>query len=262
MEPPGGVPPDRDRQLVLRNQSTALIPVVVTSVPAPTTATAGTLLPTLTPTPSTQAPACVKPTSLSLQPHAVIQAMQQFSPSAAGNNNPAAAPTTGAPVAGSVLATSGSSGNANSTSPALASTATAISATTQAATAFSGSSVGHHHLQHHQHPHQQHPHQKPQPAAVTAPNAAPHHGSISGIGPAPVAGSGSGLLGSGGSGGGNQQQTIEKLSRPMAFDKVSSLILQCIHPGYLIPLRFRWKCWCERCRIRSTVFQCGSRKCF
>ncbi|KPU74736.1 uncharacterized protein Dana_GF19134, isoform C [Drosophila ananassae] len=232
MEPPGGVPPDRDRQLVLRNQSTALIPVVVTSVPAPTTASAGTLIPTPSPTPSTQTPVCVKPTSLSLQPHAVIQAMQQFSPSAAGNNNPAAAPTTGAPVAGSVLATSGSSGNANSTSPALASTATAISATTQAATAFSGSSVGHHHLQHHQHPHQ-----KPQPAAVTAPNAAPHHGSISGIGPASVAGSGSGLLGSGGSAGATQQQAIEKLSRPMAFDKMEMLVREMQDQEHGVPVR-------------------------
>ncbi|KAH8272731.1 hypothetical protein KR026_006960 [Drosophila bipectinata] len=225
MEPPGGVPPDRDRQLVLRSQSTALVPVVVTSVPAPApaTASAGTILPTPTPTLSTQAPVCVKPTSLSLQPHAVIQAMQQFSPSAAGNNNPAAAP---------VLATSGSSGNANSTSPALASTATAISATTQAATAFSGSSVGHHHLQHHQHPHQ-----KTLPAAATAPNAAPHHGSISGIAPAPVAGSGSGLLGSGSSGGGNQQQTIEKLSRPMAFDKMEMLVREMQDQEHGVPVR-------------------------
>ncbi|XP_032580531.1 uncharacterized protein LOC6614910 isoform X1 [Drosophila sechellia] len=232
MEPPGGVPPDRDRQLVLRNQSAALVPVVVS---APATG------PGAAPNPQPPAQAQLslvpsKPTSLSLQPHAVLQAMQQLSPSAGGNNNASSTAAT---------ATSSSSGNANSgSSPALASTATAISATTQAATAFSGSSVGHHHLQHHHqhtHPHApqqsqsqpqpQHQRQQPHPASV--PSAAPqshHHGSIS------VSGSGGGLLGSSG-GSGNQQQAIEKLSRPMAFDKMEMLVREMQDQEHGVPVR-------------------------
>ncbi|XP_043659403.1 uncharacterized protein LOC122624040 isoform X1 [Drosophila teissieri] len=248
MEPPGGVPPDRDRQLVLRNQSAALVPVVVS---APPTATGAS---TPTPTPTTQPPAQAqlslvpsKPTSLSLQPHVVLQAMQQLSPSAGGGNNNANSTVATA----TATATSSSSGNANSgSSPALASTATAISATTQAATAFSGSSVGHHHLQHHhQHthphapqqsqsqshsqPHPQHQHQLQQPHPTTAPSTAPqshHHGSIS------VSGSGGGLLGSSG-GSGNQQQAIEKLSRPMAFDKMEMLVREMQDQEHGVPVR-------------------------
>ncbi|KAH8367883.1 hypothetical protein KR084_003904 [Drosophila pseudotakahashii] len=219
MEPPGGLPPDRDRQLVLRNQSAALVPVVV-SAPPPLQASATTGPPT------TPSPQPSKPTSLSLQPHgALLQAMQQLSPSAGGGNNNAAAVAT---------ATSSSSGNANSgTSPALASTATAISATTQAATAFSGSSVGHHHLQHH---HQQHPHvpqqqQQPlHPANAPSTAAVPHHGSIS------VTGSSGGLIGSSGSSG-NQQQAIEKLSRPMAFDKMEMLVREMQDQEHGVPVR-------------------------
>nr|NP_573328.2 uncharacterized protein Dmel_CG42450, isoform A [Drosophila melanogaster]AAF48890.2 uncharacterized protein Dmel_CG42450, isoform A [Drosophila melanogaster] len=234
MEPPGGVPPDRDRQLVLRNQSAALVPVVVS---APATGPGAT-----TPNPQSSAQAQLslvpsKPTSLSLQPHAVLQAMQQLSPSAGGNNNASSTAAT---------ATSSSSGNANSgSSPALASTATAISATTQAATAFSGSSVGHHHLQHHHqhtHPHapqqsqSQQPqpqHQLQQPHPAGAPSSATqshHHGSIS------VSGSGGGLLGSSG-GSGNQQQAIEKLSRPMAFDKMEMLVREMQDQEHGVPVR-------------------------
>ncbi|KAH8287232.1 hypothetical protein KR054_004712 [Drosophila jambulina] len=236
MEPPGGVPPDRDRQLVLRNPSSALVPVVVSAPVAsgPTAAAAPN------PTPQQQQPPpplsssqYAKPTSLNLQPHTVLQAMQQLSPSAAGNNNASAA------AAGTTAATSSSSGNANSgSSPALASTATAISATTQAATAFSGSSVGHHHLQHHQHPqhtHLQHPQQSHAAAggAATAPSTASlhqHHGSISGTV------TGGGLIGSGG-GSGNQQQTIEKLSRPMAFDKMEMLVREMQDQEHGVPVR-------------------------
>ncbi|XP_016986729.1 uncharacterized protein LOC108049866 isoform X2 [Drosophila rhopaloa] len=225
MEPPGGVPPDRDRQLVLRNQSAALVPVVVSAPTAPGA---------ITPSPQPPAPQASssssllpsKPTSLSLQPHAVLQAMQQLSPSAGGNNNATVA-----------TATSSSSGNANSgNSPALASTATAISATTQAATAFSGSSVGHHHPQHHhQHPHPHAPPpqlQQPHPTA-TAASTAPqthHHGSISGTG------SGGGLIGSSG-GSGNPQQAIEKLSRPMAFDKMEMLVREMQDQEHGVPVR-------------------------
>ncbi|XP_037727790.1 uncharacterized protein LOC119558357 isoform X2 [Drosophila subpulchrella] len=222
MEPSGGVPPDRDRQLVLRNQSAALVPVIVSAPPSGPGAT------TPNPQPSSQSqasPLPSKPTSLSLQPHAVLQAMQQLSPSAGGNNNATSAVAT---------ATSSSSGNANSgSSPALASTATAISATTQAATAFSGSSVGHHHPQHHhQHPHapQQ---QQQQPHPTNAPSTAPqahHHGSIS------VTGSSGGLIGSSG-GSGNQQQAIEKLSRPMAFDKMEMLVREMQDQEHGVPVR-------------------------
>ncbi|XP_017068372.1 uncharacterized protein LOC108106035 isoform X2 [Drosophila eugracilis] len=237
MEPPGGVPPDRDRQLVLRNQSAALVPVVVSAppplLPPLTTTGSGAITPSPQPTATSllqsqsQPPAPSKPTSLSLQPHAVLQAMQQLSPSAGGNNNATSTVAT--------AATSSSSGNANSgSSPALASTATAISATTQAATAFSGSSVGHHHLQHHhQHPHppQQ---QLQQPHTANAPSSAPqthgHHGSIS------VTGTGGGLIGSSG-GSGNQQQAIEKLSRPMAFDKMEMLVREMQDQEHGVPVR-------------------------
>ncbi|XP_041630641.1 uncharacterized protein [Drosophila kikkawai] len=232
MEPPGGVPPDRDRQLVLRNPSSALVPVVVS---APVAAAAPNPTPQQPPPPPLSSSQYAKPTSLNLQPHTVLQAMQQLSPSAAGNNNASAAGTTAA-------ATSSSSGNANSgNSPALASTATAISATTQAATAFSGSSVGHHHLQHHQHTqhtHLQHTQQQSQAGVgggtATAPSTTTslhqHHGSISGTG----AGSG-GLIGGGG--GGNQQQTIEKLSRPMAFDKMEMLVREMQDQEHGVPVR-------------------------
>nr|XP_036676013.1 uncharacterized protein LOC108004844 isoform X1 [Drosophila suzukii]XP_036676014.1 uncharacterized protein LOC108004844 isoform X1 [Drosophila suzukii] len=222
MEPPGGVPPDRDRQLVLRNQSAALVPVIVSAPPSGPGATTPNPQP---PAQSQASPLPSKPTSLSLQPHAVLQAMQQLSPSAGGNNNATSAVAT---------ATSSSSGNANSgSSPALASTATAISATTQAATAFSGSSVGHHHPQHHhQHPHapQQ---QQQQPHPTNAPSTAPqahHHGSIS------ITGSSGGLIGSSG-GSGNQQQAIEKLSRPMAFDKMEMLVREMQDQEHGVPVR-------------------------
>ncbi|XP_043063309.1 uncharacterized protein LOC108087590 isoform X2 [Drosophila ficusphila] len=234
MEPPGGLPPDRDRQLVLRNQSSALVPLVV-ATPAhpsgagvpPTTATTTTANPQPSGTATATQPS--KPTSLSLQPHAVLQAMQQLSPSGAGGNNNAS--TGGGATTGG--ATSSSSGNANSgSSPALASTATAISATTQAATAFSGSSVGHHHLQ--QQPHHHHPSSHPAAATAAATSVAvpvthhQHHGSIS-----MAAGSG-GLIGSGS---GSQQQAIEKLSRPMAFDKMEMLVREMQDQEHGVPVR-------------------------
>ncbi|EDW82823.2 uncharacterized protein Dwil_GK10200 [Drosophila willistoni] len=235
MEPPGGLPPERDRQLVLANNSTALVPVPIANQLAIVPASQQQQHQ------SVRLPQCIKPTTLSLQPQAATSGtvaaassvhQQQLSPSAAaaaaaaaGNNNPA---------------TSSGSGNANSgTSPALASTATAISATTQAATAFSGSSVGHHHLQHH-HPH--HPAQQQQSTASTTapthhhPQQHPphhhHHGSVSGTGAA--------LLGSTGSGGGSQQQqqqTIEKLSRPMAFDKMELLVREMQDQEHGVPVR-------------------------
>ncbi|XP_041451362.1 uncharacterized protein LOC111082044 isoform X2 [Drosophila obscura] len=236
MEPPGGVPPDKDRQLVLRNTAqsaqSALVPIVVA---APVTSSPQQQ----SSSQSTHLSQSIKPTTLSLQPHGVVHAtatqqQQQLSPSAAANNNAATAAT----------ATSSGSGNANSgNSPALASTATAISATTQAATAFSGSSVGHHHLQHHQHPHaqtqpvthQQLLHALPAASAATASASHHHHhSSISGPG-----GSGSGgLLGAGsGSGSGSQQQTIEKLSRPMAFDKMEVLVREMQDQEHGVPVR-------------------------
>ncbi|XP_015042221.2 uncharacterized protein [Drosophila pseudoobscura] len=263
MEPPGGVPPDKDRQLVLRNSAQSA-PGSVSIVVAAPNAGHGTTSAAANPqqqssSQSTHLPQSIKPTTLSLQPHGGVHATAtatatttatQLSPSAAANNNAAATAAT---------ATSSGSGNANSgNSPALASTATAISATTQAATAFSGSSVGHHHLQHHQHPHahsqpathQQQllhalPHQQSQAAApAAAPATAPatatashhhHHSSISGPG-----GSGSGglLAGAGsGSGGGNPQQTIEKLSRPMAFDKMEVLVREMQDQEHGVPVR-------------------------
>ncbi|XP_017146516.1 uncharacterized protein LOC108158553 isoform X3 [Drosophila miranda] len=263
MEPPGGVPPDKDRQLVLRNSAQSApgsVPIVVAAPNAGHGTTSAAANPQQqSSSQSTHLPQSIKPTTLSLQPHGGVHAMAtatatQLSPSAAANNNAAATAAT---------ATSSGSGNANSgNSPALASTATAISATTQAATAFSGSSVGHHHLQHHQHPHahsqpathQQQllhslPHQQSQAAApATAPAAAPatatatatathhhHHSSISGPG-----GSGSGglLAGAGsGSGSGNPQQTIEKLSRPMAFDKMEVLVREMQDQEHGVPVR-------------------------
>ncbi|XP_034671198.1 uncharacterized protein LOC117903355 isoform X2 [Drosophila subobscura] len=253
MEPPGGVPPDKERQLVLRNtaaQSAALVPVPV-SVPI--------VVAVSTPSPqqqqqqqqqqssssqSTHLSQSIKPTTLSLQPHGVPHATQ-LSPSVAANNNAATAS-----AAASVAATSSGSGNANSgNSPALASTATAISATTQAATAFSGSSVGHHHLpQHHQHSHTQSQSQSQPvthqqllhalPAATAAGSTATHHqhhSSISGQGGllGTVSGSGSGS----GSGSSSQQQTIEKLSRPMAFDKMEVLVREMQDQEHGVPVR-------------------------
>ncbi|KAI8034598.1 hypothetical protein M5D96_012652 [Drosophila gunungcola] len=232
MEPPGGVPPDRDRQLVLRhqNQPAALVPVVV-SAPAPASAPTapGATISAASPQPPATSLLPSKPTSLSLQPHAVLHAMQQLSPSAGGGGGGGGGGNNNATVA---MATSSSSGNANSgSSPALASTATAISATTQAATAFSGSSVGHHHLQHHhQHPHppQLQPTQ-PHPAP-TAASQTQHHGSISGTGSA------GGLIGSSG-GSAHPQQAIEKLSRPMAFDKMEMLVREMQDQEHGVPVR-------------------------
>ncbi|XP_034135580.1 uncharacterized protein LOC117588418 isoform X2 [Drosophila guanche] len=252
MEPHGGVPPDKERQLVLRNtaaQSTALVPVPV-SVSVPIVVAVSTPSPQQqqqsSSSQSTHLSQSIKPTTLSLQPHGVPHATQ-LSPSVAANNNAATA---------SVAATSSGSGNANSgNSPALASTATAISATTQAATAFSGSSVGHHHLpQHHQHSHTQSQSQLQSqsqsqpvthqqllhalPAATAAGSTATHHqhhSSISGQGGLLGTGSGPGSVS--GSGSSSQQQTIEKLSRPMAFDKMEVLVREMQDQEHGVPVR-------------------------
>lgn len=98
-------------------------------------------------------------------------------------------------------ANNNSNGERNS---ALVSTATVLNATTQAVAALSGSCLGHHHSQQHSHEEQ------PTGAAATALHKHQHHGGdsmllcVSGITQQP------------------QQQTIDKLSRPMAFDKVST----------------------------------------
>lgn len=85
-------------------------------------------------------------------------------------------------------------------SPALTS-----SAPTNNATAFSGA----HYAQHHPHIH----HQQPTSPAAFGSHLQPNHSSDTGL-------SGSSQL--------PQQQTIEKLSRPMAFDKVSMVELNCV----------------------------------
>ncbi|XP_030079592.1 uncharacterized protein LOC111598378 isoform X3 [Drosophila hydei] len=97
-------------------------------------------------------------------------------------------------------------------SPALASTAATIKATTQAATGFSGSSLGHNYRQHH---HQTH-HQQP------GLNNHPSHGSDTGF-------SGFSQLA--------HQQTIEKLSRPMAFDKMEVLVREMQDQEHGVPVR-------------------------
>ncbi|XP_017852361.1 uncharacterized protein LOC108606606 isoform X2 [Drosophila busckii] len=174
MEPHGGLPPDRDRQLVLRQQTVAAADAQQKQQQQ-----------------QQQLATQLKPTTLSLQKLEV----------SSGNNN----------------------AEHSGCSPALAATATAISATTQAATAFSGSSVGHHHAQHHMHHgHPQHP-QHPHPQHLMAGHPRhQHHGSIS---------SASGLLAT------NPQQTIEKLSRPMAFDKMEMLVREMQDQEHGVPVR-------------------------
>ncbi|XP_075158342.1 uncharacterized protein LOC142231601 [Haematobia irritans] len=160
MEPPGGVPPDRDRQLVLKQ--------MVTFHERPDTSLCGkasTAIPTTAVTPN----------------------------------------------------------------PAFASTATTYSATTQAATAFSGTSIGHALIKHHG------------GGATTHSNssgtaAAPQHH----VGGSSSSSSSTTLQSTTSAGSGtssSQQQTLEKLSRPMAFDKMESLVREMQDPEHGVPVR-------------------------
>ncbi|XP_017474605.1 PREDICTED: uncharacterized protein LOC108365155 isoform X1 [Rhagoletis zephyria] len=208
MEPPGGLPPDRDRQLVLRaqqQQQQQLVPLV----------------------------SQVKPTlalNLQQQQQQQTHSTATTSPAAVGaaatvtaTVSAASLNTTNALVralsgdAVCVTAAGGSGVVPASTSPALATAAIAISGTTQAATVFSGSAVGvqHYHQPHHtpNHPHPPHTHHLPahplQPYGVQ--NSSSTSSLLGGIS------SGSCSTSSGG-------QTIEKLSRPMAFDKMETIV--------------------------------------
>lgn len=198
MEPSSGLPQDIDQQSLFCNSS-ALI--AITSPPIPSALCVSQNQP-LKEEPVTQLSPCVKPNTLNLQSQVALQTSTQLCPPVQTNNNQV--------LSGTAASSSGSICNANyGSSPALASTATAISATTQAATAFSGSSVGHHNLQQHHRLHTVgapvlgHQNQHSQNAASTSNSAS---------------------FPAGGGGQQTQPQAIEKLSRPMAFDKVSVLI--------------------------------------
>uniref|UniRef100_A0A1I8MRN3 Regulator of G protein signaling n=1 Tax=Musca domestica TaxID=7370 RepID=A0A1I8MRN3_MUSDO len=104
--------------------------------------------------------------------------------------------------------------------PAFASTATTYSATTQAATAFSGASIGHALIKHHGGP--------------------AHHGSqsLQSNSSGSSSSSSTTLQSSTSSGSGaTQQQTLEKLSRPMAFDKMEALVREMQDPDHGVPVR-------------------------
>lgn len=112
--------------------------------------------------------------------------------------------------------------------PAFAVAATAYSATTQAATAFSGSSIGHPLTKQHR---------LPVPAAssshqIETPPTSNLHRSIT------ISGGGGGdgasccSLSEGATSTGQQQQSMEKLSRPMAFDKVRGCHVHSLHFQY------------------------------
>ncbi|XP_030564430.1 uncharacterized protein LOC115765157 [Drosophila novamexicana] len=113
-------------------------------------------------------------------------------------------------------ANNNSNGERNS---ALVSTTTVLNATTQAVAALSGSCLGHHHSQQHSHEEQ------PTGAAATALHKHQHHGGdsmllcVSGITQQP------------------QQQTIDKLSRPMAFDKMEVLVREMQDQEHGVPVR-------------------------
>ncbi|XP_034475001.1 uncharacterized protein LOC117782127 isoform X2 [Drosophila innubila] len=198
MEPTGGLPPDRHRQLVLCNRATEID--VITP-------------PTLTEQSQAQKlqQQYVKPTTLSLQPLIALQASAQVFPPIQTSNNLKTLEK---------VSSACKSNAACGSSTALASTATAISATTQAATAFSASSVGLHHQHHH---HQQ-------VAAVSAAKAQCPVGSICGSSSysssTPFCAT---TL--------TQAQTIEKLSRPMAFDKMEVLVREMQDQENGVPVR-------------------------
>lgn len=194
MEPSSGLPQDIDQQSLFCNSSALM---AITSPPIPSALCVSQNQP-LKEEPVTQLSPCVKPNTLNLQSQVALQTSTQLCPPVQSNNNQV--------LSGTAASSSGICNANYGSSPALASTATAISATTQAATAFSGSSVGHHNLQQHHRLHTVgapvlgHQNQHSQNAASTSNSAS---------------------FPAGGGGQQTQPQAIEKLSRPMAFDKVS-----------------------------------------
>ncbi|XP_046801736.1 uncharacterized protein LOC111676001 isoform X2 [Lucilia cuprina] len=159
MEPPGGVPPDRDRQLVLKQ--------MVTFHERPEGSLCGKAI-----------------TTTAQQPN-----------------------------------------------PAFATTATTYSATTQAATAFSGSSIGHALVKHHGTTNPLPGQQQQSNSSGSSPS---QHGSTTSS-----SSSSSTTLQSATSAGSaqSQQQTLEKLSRPMAFDKMEALVREMQDPEHGVPVR-------------------------
>lgn len=149
MEPPGGVPPDRDRQLVLKQMVT-------------------------------------------------------FHERPEGS------------LCGKAITTT------SQANPAFASTATTYSATTQAATAFSGSSIGHALVKHHgtTQPQQQHLHHHQQQHSNSSGSSPSQHGGGGSTTSSSSSSSSTLQSATSTSSATSQQQTLEKLSRPMAFDKV------------------------------------------
>lgn len=185
MEPSSGLP--QDQQPLFSNSTTLVAEKSSEPQHQPLMEEQGTqLLP------------CVKQNTLDSQSQNSLQTSTQLFPSVQSNNNKI------------ILATASSSGigNANNESIcALDSTATAISATTQTATAYSGSSLGHHHLQQHNNMHQVGAHILASQNQHCENSASCRNSTIF-----PTAGFAQQT----------QPQAIEKLSRPMAFDKVSS----------------------------------------
>ncbi|XP_067642241.1 uncharacterized protein [Eurosta solidaginis] len=224
MEPPGGCPPDRDRQVVLRPQQ--LVPLGAQVKPTLTLnlPQQQQTLPIIATSPAACAAVATSSNTLS---DVSINTTSSHLHASSGN------------VVSSTAA--GSSGGTASTSPAFASAATALSATTQAATAFSGSSVGVQLPSQHQHYPLQQQHSIQQPLHARATHHLTHQQSQS-FGGHNSTSSASSLIGgisSSGSStsGAGQQQTIEKLSRPMAFDKMEALVRQMQGPENKVPVR-------------------------
>uniref|UniRef100_A0A0A1WP13 Regulator of G-protein signaling 7 n=1 Tax=Zeugodacus cucurbitae TaxID=28588 RepID=A0A0A1WP13_ZEUCU len=222
MEPPGGLPPDRDRQLVLRppQQQQQLVPLVPQAKP------------TLALNLYTKDQAASSTIATTPADDAIVAAASTENATASSSST--SIRTTNALVLVSTsnvvsVIAAGSSSTATSTSPALASAAIAISGTTQAATAFSGSAVGVQHTPHHLPPHH-HPHHPPHQMHHQPYGA--HNSSTS-----------SSLLGgisastSSSTSVGGQQQTIEKLARPMAFDKMEALVRTMQNDEKPVPVR-------------------------
>ncbi|KAH8385732.1 hypothetical protein KR093_008720 [Drosophila rubida] len=217
MEPPDlpGLQPSRNQQLISCNESSPNVDVTTSS--------------TISKEPqikNQKLQQYMKPASLNLQPLLAFQATapaqeerQELPVHTQPKNNLIISTTTT-----TVIGRGKSSSNIHCASiPDLASTATAISATTQAATAFSGSAIGHHH------PHQ-HIHNQQLPASSTATTASHHHGSTCG----------SGSFGSSSPFCANQlpqPQTIDKLSRPMSFDKMEILVREMQDQEHGVPVR-------------------------
>uniref|UniRef100_W8AZL5 Regulator of G-protein signaling 7 n=1 Tax=Ceratitis capitata TaxID=7213 RepID=W8AZL5_CERCA len=230
MEPPGGIPPDRDRQLVLRpqlsqsQQHQQLVPLVSQVKPK----LALNLYEKEQPSTSNIAISPAIPEATSAE-----NAAPTSSSVASINTTNALVLVSTGKVVSVIAAGTGSSNTTTSTSPAMATAAVAISGTTQAATAFSGSAVGvqltphHHHPTHHHHP----PHPNHPPHHQSQPYSAAHNSSST-----------SSLLGGISSGGssssvGGHQQTIEKLARPMAFDKMETLMRTMQNDEKPVPVR-------------------------